>query len=72
MIEQTGFDEIPVDVWLDELGLVRRLDMSFTATQPGTTDSVQAAMTFELYDYGKVVDLELPPAAEVVDAASLD
>jgi hypothetical protein len=72
MIEQTGLDEIPVDVWLDELGLVRRLDMSFTATQPGTTDSVQATMTFEVYDYGEVVDVELPPAAEVVDAAALD
>jgi hypothetical protein len=72
MIGQTGLDEIPVDVWLDELGLVRRLHMSFTDTQPGTTDSVQATMTFELYDYGKVVDVELPPAAEVVDAAALD
>lgn len=72
MIEQTGLDEIPVDVWLDEFGLVRRLDMSFTATQPGTTDSLRATMTFELYDYGKDVQVDLPPPAEVVDTAALD
>jgi hypothetical protein len=72
VIEQTGLDEIPVDVWLDEFGLVRQLDMSFTATQPGTTESVEAAMRFELFDYGKEVEVEPPPAAEVVDAAVLD
>jgi hypothetical protein len=71
MIEQTGLGEIPVDVWLDEFGLIRRLDMSFAATQPGTTESVDASMTFELYDYGKAVEVEPPPAAEVVDASAL-
>jgi hypothetical protein len=72
MIEQTGVGEIPVEVWLDDFGLVRRLDMSFAATQPGTTESVEASMTFELFDYGKEVDVEPPLAADVVDAASLD
>jgi hypothetical protein len=71
MIEQTGLDEIPVDVWLDELGLVRRFDMSVTATQPGTAESLDATMTFELFDYGKKVDVEPPPADEVVDAADI-
>ena len=72
MIEQAGLGEIPVDVWLDDFGLVRRFDMSFAATQPGTAESVEASMTFELFDYGKEVDVEPPPAAEVVDAAALD
>jgi hypothetical protein len=72
VIEQTGLDEIPVDVWLDAHGLVRQLEMSFSATQPGTTETVDAAMTFELYDYGKLVDIELPPAGQVVDAADVD
>ena len=71
MIEQTGLGEMPVDVWLDDFGLVRRFDLSLSATQPGTTDAVEARMTFELYDYGKEVDVEPPPAAEVVDASAL-
>jgi hypothetical protein len=28
-------------------------------------------MTFELWDYGEDVEIELPPADEVVDAAAL-
>ena len=72
MLEQTGLDELPIDVWLDAEGLVRRLDTSFGATRPGTDQSVGAELTYELFDYGEVVEVELPPAAEVVDAASLD
>jgi hypothetical protein len=71
MVEQTGLGEIPIDVWLDDFGLVRRFDMSFTATQPGTTQSADGKLTFELFDYGKQVDVDVPPAAEVVDASTL-
>ena len=60
-----------MDVWVDELGLVRKLTVAFSATQPGTTEQATASMSFELYDYGKDVVLELPSAAEVVDASAL-
>lgn len=72
MVEQSGLAEFPVDVWLDDHGLVRQVVMSFSATQPGTTEKVDASMKFELWDYGKALGIELPPAAQVVDAASLD
>ena len=60
-----------MDVWVDELGLVRKLTVAFSATQPGTTEQATASMSFELYDYGKDVEIALPPAAEVVDASAL-
>jgi hypothetical protein len=72
LVEQSGLDDLPVDIWLDEDGLVRQLVMSFSATQPGTTQTVNGSMTFELWDYGKTVDIDVPPLADVVDAASLD
>jgi hypothetical protein len=72
LVEQSGVDEVPLDIWLDEDGLVRQLVMSFSATQPGTTEKVDGSMTFELWDYGEAIDIELPPAAQVVDAASLE
>ncbi|MGH3135719.1 MAG: hypothetical protein ACRDPV_04410, partial [Gaiellaceae bacterium] len=62
---QSGLGEVPVDVWLDESGLVRKLTMAFSATQPGTSESSDVSMTFELYDYGETVDIDLPPASEV-------
>jgi hypothetical protein len=72
LLEQSGLDELPVDLWLDEDGFVRQLVMSFSAKQPGTTEPVDGSMKFELWDYGKAVDIDLPPASQVVDAASLD
>mgnify|MGYP001572825887 CR=1 FL=1 len=71
MAAQSGPGEIPIDVWLDESGLVRKLEMAFSSTQPGTSGSADASMTFEIYDYGEDVAIELPPASEVVDASAI-
>lgn len=45
-----------VDAWVDDAGLVRRLSMPEGA---GT-------MTFELFDFGVKVEVEAPPADEIV------
>jgi hypothetical protein len=71
MVAQSGIGNIPVDIWLDGFGLVRKLSMAFSATQPGTDESAQASMAFELYDYGKDLAIELPPASQVIDASAL-
>jgi hypothetical protein len=71
IVEQSGIGDVPVDVWLDEFGLVRKLAMAFSATQPGTSESASVSMTFELYDYGKEIAIEVPAASDVVDAATL-
>jgi len=71
MAAQAGLGEIPVDVWLDESGLVRKLTMAFSATQPGTSEHSDVSMTFELYDYGDRVDIDLPPESEVIDASAV-
>ncbi len=71
VVEQSGLGKIPVDVWVDERGLVRKLAMAFSATQPETTEQATASMSFELYDYGKDIEIELPPAAQVVEASTL-
>jgi hypothetical protein len=69
--EQGGLDEIPVDVWLDASGLVRKLSLSFVATDPGTSQTSSAKMSFELWDYGEAVDIALPPTSQVVDASAV-
>jgi hypothetical protein len=66
---QAGVGEVPVDVWLDSDGLVRKLEVSITAEDQGQVGS--ASMGFELWDYGEDVEIELPPADEVVDASAL-
>lgn len=68
---QSGLGPIPVDVWVDETGLVRKLSMSFSATEPGTSQSSEVSLSFELWDYGEPIDIDLPPAAQVADASAV-
>lgn len=68
---QSGLGPIPVDVWIDASGLVRKLSMSFAATEPGTSQSSEVSMAFEIWDYGESVAIELPPASEVADASAV-
>ena len=70
-LAQSGLGLVPVDVWLDASGLVHKLSMSFEATEASTSRSSEVAMSFELWDYGQAVDIELPPASQVVDASDL-
>ena len=68
---QAEVGPIPVDVWLDGEGLVRKLSLSFSAKQAGTSETRSASMTFELWDYGQDVGIDVPPADAVADASSL-
>jgi hypothetical protein len=68
---QSGLTELPLDIWIDADQLVRKLSVDIDAKQPGTGKSVKGSLVVELYDYGKPLQLELPPADQVVDAASL-
>jgi hypothetical protein len=66
---QAGAGDVPVDVWLDGDGLVRKLEVSVSAEDRGQAGS--ASVSFELWDYGEDVEIDLPPADEVVDASVL-
>ncbi len=71
MASQPGLGEIPVDIWVDEGGLVRKLAMEISATEAGTSGAGEVSLAFELYDYGDDVEIDLPPASEVVDASAV-
>lgn len=66
IIELTGQRRIPVDVWIDDAGLTRRV--RYEQKLPGGSSM---EITQELYDFGVQVDVEPPPAVEVVDLTEL-
>jgi hypothetical protein len=68
---QAGVTELPFDVWIDAEQRIRKLSVDLDAKQPGSSTPVQASLVVEFYDYGKPLDLQLPPADQVVDAATL-
>ena len=57
-----GVEVLPVDVWLDDTGVVRRLRVSLDEAASMTT-------TFEVYDVGGDVEVTSPAAADVVTLA---
>ncbi len=66
IIELTGQKTVPVDVWIDDEGLTRR--MRYEQKLP---DGSSTTVTQELYDFGVEVDVEPPPASDVLDLGEL-
>jgi hypothetical protein len=67
---QSGVTDVPLDVWLDANGLVRKLALDLDA--PDTTGQTgHVSLAFELWDYGEPVEIEVPPASQVADASAL-
>jgi hypothetical protein len=71
MIAQTGITSIPVEVWIDEDGLVRRLKQTMRGAAGGQGIPLDMTTTTELYDFGTDVSVEEPPADQVIDFQEL-
>ena len=59
----------PINVWLDQSDLVRKVQMSFSETVAGR--SVGATITEHISDYGKQPAPTVPPASQTTDILSL-
>lgn len=71
LFEQAGVpDSYPVDVWIDDDGLPRRLRTSFEATPEGA-GTISQSVTTEFFDFGAEVDVSPPPADETVDLSQI-
>jgi hypothetical protein len=67
--ESLGIDEkIPFEIWIDAEGLPRRqrITMDFGKLVPGA-DQASMEMTVDFSDFGKPVDIDIPPPSEVTD-----
>ena len=66
----TKSQDIPVDVWIDPYGLLRRMVMAVDLSLPNG-GSAQETVTADLSDYGAQPRPVLPPGDQVQDLASL-
>jgi hypothetical protein len=71
LIEKSRIQNVPTDVWIDEDGLVRRQRLTYEnmAFAPGVHGDM--TMTMELFDFGVDVEVDPPPASQVVDLQEL-
>ncbi len=69
LIQITGQRKIPVELWVDEGGLVRRLEQKQTFPIQGRKSEMTTRM--ELYDFGIPVDAAAPASSQVSDVSQL-
>jgi hypothetical protein len=62
-------DGMPVDVWIDGDGLLRKMHIDMSISEAG--QSVAMGVDMEMFDYGIDVHVEAPPADEVSDMGSM-
>lgn len=66
--------EFPVEVWIDDQGLPRRMEMTMDFGSVGIPDvpsGTSVTVTVEFYDFGVDVNVEPPPADQVTDLTEL-
>lgn len=65
--------EVPVDAWLDDQGLPRRIkiEMDLTGMDPSIPAGASMTVTMEMFDYGIAVDVQAPPADQVTDMTEM-
>jgi hypothetical protein len=63
----TGVHDIPLDVWIDGEGYVRKLKESLTTPAP----EMKMVTSLQLSSFGKHVTITPPPADQVLDVSSL-
>jgi hypothetical protein len=64
-----GLEKMPVDVYIDDAGRVRRMDMEYKLRSAGV--NFESRIKLELFDFGTRVAFKRPPASQVVDFSSL-
>jgi hypothetical protein len=70
-LSQTGVAEVPLDIWIDGNGLVRKLALDVDVPEATSGQGGSVSLAFELWDYGERVAIDVPPAAQVADASAL-
>jgi hypothetical protein len=60
LTQQTGIKEVPFDVWVDDAGLVRRIEMNWHPK------AGSFRMSIDLFDFGDV-DIAVPAASQTVN-----
>jgi hypothetical protein len=70
LLKTAGNSKIPVDVWIDGQGLVRREQVAY-AVPSGTASGTKLNFTVDLSDFGTAVSVTPPPASQVFDITTL-
>lgn len=67
VLGEIGVEEIPMTVWVDNEGLVRRLTMDWVVKNPDDpSEKFQLKAAVDMFDFGTKARVELPPAGKTM------
>jgi hypothetical protein len=69
-LQAMGGSTLPMDVWVDDDGMVRRLSYQMHMTLPNSQLTTDSSMVMDYFDFGAPVSVKAPPAGEVTDVTS--
>jgi hypothetical protein len=67
LLEGVGLDEFPAEAWIDDEGLIRRINYSIRVPSDGSGKAQAMSISQDFFDFGAKVDVSAPPPAQVVD-----
>jgi hypothetical protein len=69
-LQAMGGSTLPMDVWVDDDGMVRRLSYQMHMTLPNSQLTTDSSIVMDYFDFGAPVSVKAPPAGEVTDVTS--
>lgn len=69
-LRQMGVEQIPLETWVDEEGVARRVSVEYANMQANGREA-SVAFSLELFDLGAAVSIDLPPKSQVSDFEAL-
>ena len=70
-VEELGIDEMAFDVWIDDEGRARRMEMAVPMPPQAGVAGGEVQMAIEMFDFGEAVDVAAPPADAVFDMTQM-
>ena len=67
VIKLSGTEGFPMDVWVDDDKLVRKMRIQMKLNNPAFGGELEMDMTMELFDYGEPVSVDVPSEDEAQD-----
>lgn len=65
-----GVEEIPMDVWIDDDGYMRRLDMDWTLGDV-SAEEVHLRIHLDMWDFGAPVNVQIPAKSTTIELSEL-